>query len=87
MGQSSSMNLSPTRTASLSGGGGGRRRSFRSPFVRRKKHKQPLSAAFQAPNANGFDALNINSATVEQVSLILVSLTLYMLSIIKQSKV
>lgn len=45
-----------------------RRRSFRSPFFRRKKHKHPLSATFQAPCSSNFEALNINTATVEQVS-------------------
>lgn len=46
----------------------GRRRSFRSPFLRRKKHKLPLSATFQAPCSSNFEALNINAATVEQVT-------------------
>lgn len=63
MGQSPSI----TGTPNTSAASGGRRRSFRSPFSRRKKQKHPLSATFQAPNCNGFDAMNINAATVEQV--------------------
>lgn len=64
MGQSTSLN-SVIYTPSSS-----RRRSFLSPFSRRKKHKNPLSATFQAPCSSNFEALNINAATVEQVSLI-----------------
>lgn len=68
MGQSSSVNSVNYTPAST------RRRSFLSPFSRRKKHKSPLSATFQAPCSSNFEALNINTATVEQVSLINLSL-------------
>lgn len=60
MGQSTSANTISYIPASS------RRRSFLSPFSRRKKQKSPLSATFQAPCSSNFEALNINTATVEQ---------------------
>lgn len=46
-----------------------RKKSMRSPFSKRKK-RSPLSATFTAPVGFSLEALNINSATVEQVSFI-----------------
>lgn len=67
MGQAASSST-PNNTT-ISALGSHRRRSFRSPFVRRKKPKHILSATFQAPISNDFETLNINTATVEQVCL------------------
>lgn len=66
MGQSPSNSIS-TNNTTVSSMGSHRRRSFRSPFLRRKKPKHILSATFQAPISNDFETLNINTATVEQV--------------------
>lgn len=66
MGQAPSNSTNNTLSTSM---GSHRRRSFRSPFVRRKKPKHILSATFQAPISSDFETLNINTATVEQVSL------------------
>lgn len=65
MGQAASSSTSNNTTVSSLGAH--RRRSFRSPFVRRKKPKNILSATFQAPISSDFETLNINTATVEQV--------------------
>uniref|UniRef100_A0A6B2EB28 Putative endonuclease/exonuclease/phosphatase family domain-containing protein 1 n=1 Tax=Phlebotomus kandelakii TaxID=1109342 RepID=A0A6B2EB28_9DIPT len=66
MGQSSSQQLGRSgRSASV--GGTPSRLRFRSPFMRRKRHKAPLSAAFAAPHMGSLETLNINSATVEQL--------------------
>ncbi|GAB0090118.1 Endonuclease/exonuclease/phosphatase family domain-containing protein 1 [Sergentomyia squamirostris] len=70
MGQSSSQqqlgqHRSGGRSASV--GGTPSRMRFRSPFMRRKRHKVPLSAAFAAPHMGSLETLNINTATVEQL--------------------
>ncbi|XP_055691974.1 endonuclease/exonuclease/phosphatase family domain-containing protein 1-like [Lutzomyia longipalpis] len=67
MGQSSSQQLGQRSGRSASVGGTPNRMRFRSPFMRRKKHKVPLSAAFAAPHMGSLEALNINTATVEQL--------------------
>lgn len=48
-----------------------RRSSFRSPFIKRKKHRKQLSATFSYPNTDNCDKLNINIASIEQVSKLL----------------
>lgn len=67
MGQSSSQQLGQRSGRSASVGGTPNRMRFRSPFMRRKKHKVPLSAAFAAPHMGSQETLNINTATVEQL--------------------
>ncbi|XP_059608402.1 endonuclease/exonuclease/phosphatase family domain-containing protein 1-like [Phlebotomus argentipes] len=67
MGQSSSQQLGQRSGRSASVGGTPSRMRFRSPFMRRKRHKTPLSAAFVAPHMGSLEALNINTATVEQL--------------------
>lgn len=67
MGQTPSSVCTPN--VSTTSATSGRRRSFRSPFSRRKKLQKPLSATFHVPDSyNASDSLNINLATVEQVS-------------------
>lgn len=58
MGQSHSQSFAPVTMQ--------RKKSLRSPFLRRKQ-RPPLSATFTAPNALNIETLNINSATVEQL--------------------
>lgn len=60
MGQSHSQSFAPVTMQ--------RKKSLRSPFLRRKQ-RPPLSATFTAPNALNIETLNINTATVEQVCL------------------
>lgn len=58
MGQSHSQSFAPVTMQ--------RKKSLRSPFLRRKQ-RPPLSATFTAPNALNIETLNINTATVEQL--------------------